>query len=81
MSRGSKSPEDELSPNSKTQKWQAAIQTAGRLLLVLIGVLQVAALVQSDSPTDTFLHGVFLLVLIVVGTRKPKRHKNLHRRG
>lgn len=79
MSRGSK-PVIE-GPDSKAPRWEATIQMAGRLLLVLIGVLQVVALVQSDSPADTLLHGAFLLILIVFGARKPKSRKRLHRRS
>nr|CBA29910.1 hypothetical protein Csp_A14520 [Curvibacter putative symbiont of Hydra magnipapillata] len=53
------------------------MQMGGRLLLVLIGVVQLVAIVQSDSPADTVLHGGFLLVLIVLGTRKTKSPKKL----
>ena len=77
MSRGSKTVLDSLPPGAKPTKREVAIQMGGRLLLVLIGVLQLVAIVQSESTADTALHGGFLLVLIVVGTRKAKSQKDL----
>ncbi len=80
MSRRSKTGGDDLASGVKPTRRDAAIQMGGRLLLVLIGVLQLVAIVQSDSPADTVLHGVFLLVLIVLGTRKTKSPKKLRGR-
>ncbi len=77
MSRRSKTVGDDLPSGVKPTRRDAAIQMGGRLLLVLIGVVQLVAIVQSDSPADTVLHGVFLLVLIVLGTRKSKSPKKL----
>ena len=80
MSRRSKTVGDDLPSGAKPTRRDAAIQMGGRLLLVLIGVVQLVAIVQSDSPADTVLHGVFLLVLIVLGTRKTKSPKKLRGR-
>ncbi|NBW78559.1 MAG: hypothetical protein EBR27_06050 [Betaproteobacteria bacterium] len=68
---------DRLPSGEKTTRREVAIQMGGRLLLVLIGVLQLVAIVQSESTADTVLHGGILLVLIVFGTRKAKNRKSL----
>ncbi|ARV19564.1 hypothetical protein AEP_02638 [Curvibacter sp. AEP1-3] len=81
MSRGSKTVLDSLPPGAKPTKREVAIQMGGRLLLVLIGVLQLVAIVQSESPADTWLHAGFLLVLIVLGSRKSKSPQNLRGRN
>ncbi len=77
MSRRSKAVGAHVPSADKSTFREAAIQMGGRLLLVLIGVLQLVAIVQSESTADTALHGGFLLVLIVVGTRKAKSQKDL----
>jgi hypothetical protein len=81
MLRGSKTVLDKPPPGTKPTRREVAIQMGGRLLVVLIGVLQLVAIVQSDSPTDTLLHVCFLLVLIVLGTRKSKRPQDLRGRN
>jgi hypothetical protein len=73
MSRRSKQPGGEVVPESPCTKGDASIQMGGRLLLVLIGVLQVLAIVQSDSSTDALFHGSFLLALIVFCATSLKR--------
>lgn len=81
MSKRSKTVREETQSGVKPARREAILQMGSRLLLVLIGVLQLVAIVQSESPADTVLHGSFLLVLIVFGTRKAKNRKKLHGRG
>ena len=81
MLRGSKTVLDKLPPEAIPTRREVAVQMGGRLLMMLIGVLQLVAIVQSDSSTDTLLHVRFLLVLIVMGTTKSKNQQNLRGRN
>lgn len=78
MSRRSKAVAKGTQHGAEPTNGVSTIQMGGHLLLVLMGVLQLVAIVQSESPADTVLHGTFLLVLIVLGTRKANSLKNLH---
>lgn len=81
MLRGSKTVLNKLPPEAIPTRREVAVRMGGRLLMMLIGVLQLVAIVQSDSSTDTLLHVCFLLVLIVMGTTKSKNQQNLRGRN
>lgn len=64
-------------PESKPSKWEAAMQQTGRILLLVIALLQLLSIVQSVSPTDAVLHGAFLIAIILYASRRTKSPKAL----
>lgn len=79
MLKRNNSTENKTQPESKPPKWESVMQRTGRILLLVIALLQLLNIIRSVTPADTVLHGAFLIAIILYASRKKKGSKSLRR--